>query len=122
MGRVVLMPSVSVQWWGAVIGLDRSEGCFAATGVPEAGALILATVPQPYGAAVAAAVVIHKAWIGSQMGTEGVDLHLNWAGFVHWVQRRGDPMACEGERAVLPGVAAEVEAEVQAEPDYATTS
>src|SRR2546429_1730505 len=92
------MPEFEFRWWGGIVHLDRQEGCFAATGVPEAS-LLFAAIPQPYGLAAAATVQLNKAWIGSRAGTEGVDLHFNWAGFMHWVETRCKPQACEQSRA-----------------------
>jgi len=92
------MPEAEFKWWGLIVHLDRQEGCFAANGVPEAAALF-ALIPQPYGVAAAATVQLNKAWIGSRVGTEGVDLHFNWAGFMHWVEPRGEPQECQQSRA-----------------------
>ena len=89
------MISVSVRWFGGVVSLDRPEACFAAHGIPAAGELIGATVALPWSAFIVAAIALHKEWIASQMGQDGVDLHMNWAGFVHWVAPRGDLRACE---------------------------
>lgn len=87
------MASGELRWWGAIVHLDREEGCFAVTGSP-AGEALLNAIPQPWGALVSLAVKMHKAWIGSNAGTEGVDLHFNWGGFLHYVGRRGDPQPC----------------------------
>jgi hypothetical protein len=86
--------AIEFRWWGAVVSLDRSAGCFAAHGVPAAGDLVLLSIPPPWGPLVLIAVKAHKAWIASQMGANGVDLHLNWAGFVHWVGPRGGRLDC----------------------------
>jgi hypothetical protein len=89
------VPELEARLWGAILHLDRSEGCFAATGVPAAGDLLLLTIPWPYGPAALAAVKLHKAWIGSRLGSEGVDLHFNWGGFMHWVETRGFVQPCD---------------------------
>ncbi|MFE5817960.1 hypothetical protein [Streptomyces sp. NPDC056479] len=88
------MAEVQTRWWGLVVSLDRSEGDFAATGIPVAGELLVLTVPL-YGPLILAAIEAHKQWIGSRLGTEGVDLHLNWAGFLHWVETRGELKAAD---------------------------
>jgi hypothetical protein len=87
------MASVSTRWWGVIVSLNREEGCFAATGSP-AGEALLNAIPPPWGQIVLLAVKVHKFWIGANMGTEGIDLHFNWGGFLHYVGRRGDPQAC----------------------------
>lgn len=89
------MASVRIEWFGGVVSLDRSEACFAAHGIPAAGELITATVALPWSALIVAAIALHKEWIASQMGRDGVDLSMNWAGFVHWVAPRGELQACE---------------------------
>jgi hypothetical protein len=90
--------AVEIQfwWWGANISLDRTTACFAAKGIPQAGDLLLLTIPPPWGPLALVAVKAHKAWIHAQMGTAGVDLHFNWAGFLHWVGPRGHsaPNSC----------------------------
>ena len=83
------------RWWGAIVSLNRDEGCFAASGLPEFGNFILLAIPPPWGEIVLAAVILHKSWIGGNMGTDGVDLHFNWGGTLHWVARRGNPQGCE---------------------------
>lgn len=87
------MAEVSPRWWGIIVSLNHEEGCFAATGVPGAEALFNA-IPPPWGQIVLIAVRIHKAWIGANIGTDGVDLHFNWGGFLHYVGRRGEPQPC----------------------------
>jgi hypothetical protein len=94
-GRKEIMAAVETRWWGVIVSLDRPGGCFAATGVPEAGDLLLLTIPAPWGQIVLLAVKLHKAWIGANMGTDGVDLHFNWGGFLHFVAGRGEPQSCE---------------------------
>jgi hypothetical protein len=94
------MPSVQFEWWGVRFLLDRSEGCFAATGVPELGDLLLLTIPPPYGPLALAAVKLHKKWIADNVGSEGVELHLNWAGFMHWVEPRGVREPCDAGRGM----------------------
>jgi hypothetical protein len=90
------MPGIEMRWWGAVVHLDRYEGCLAATGVPAARDLLLQAIPPPYGPIVLAAVQQQKQLIGSRMGTEGVDLHFNWiGGFIHLVETKGQTQPCE---------------------------
>ena len=89
------MATVSTRWWGIIVSLNHEEGCFAATGSP-AGEALLNAIPPPWGQIVLIAVKIHKAWIGANIGSDGVDLHFNWGGFLHYVGRRGDPQPCAG--------------------------
>jgi len=86
------MATVQPRWWGVVVSLNREEGCFAATGSP-AGEALLNAIPV-WGSIIWGAVKLHKQWIGANTGTDGVDLHFNWAGFLHYVARRGDYEAC----------------------------
>jgi len=85
---------VRFQWWDVIVSLDRTVGCFAASGRPEGEALIAAFVPPPWSAFAIAAIRAHKTWIGSRMGSEGVDLYFNWAGFIHRVEPRGHLQSC----------------------------
>jgi len=85
---------VEVRWWGVIVSLDREWGCFAATGIPALEELIKSVVPSPFGDAVVAAIRWHKGWIGRNVGTDGLDLHFNWAGFLHWVEPRGPREGC----------------------------
>lgn len=55
---------------------------------------LLNLIPPPWGQIAAATVIANKAWIRSNIGAEGTDLHLNWLGTIHWVGRRGDPSNC----------------------------
>jgi hypothetical protein len=87
------MAQIRTNWWGLIVELNREEGCFVATGSP-AGEALLNAIPPPWGQLVLLAVKVHKAWIGANTGTEGVDLHFNWAGFLHYVGRRGDAQPC----------------------------
>jgi hypothetical protein len=87
------MASVEARWWGIIVSLNRGEGCFAATGIPAAEVLLNA-IPPPFGQIVLVAIKIHKAWIGANVGAEGVDLHFNWGGFLHWVGSRGALQPC----------------------------
>ena len=87
------MAEIATRWWGIIVSLNREEGCLAATGSREGEALLNA-IPPPWGQLVLLAVKIHKFWIGSNAGTDGIDLHFNWAGFLHYVGRRGDPAPC----------------------------
>ncbi|MDL5159891.1 hypothetical protein [Actinomycetospora termitidis] len=86
------MAEVEPRFWGLIVHLDQGEGCFAAQGVP-AGELALGAIPV-WGPLILAAVKIHKAWIGANTGDQGVDLHFNWGGFLHFVGRRGNPFTC----------------------------
>lgn len=85
---------VEPRLWGVIVHLDREVGCWAATGLPQLELAIMAAVPSPFNVLVVAAIKLHKAWIGSRMGSNGVDLHISWAGFIHWVEPRGDLQAC----------------------------
>jgi hypothetical protein len=86
--------SIRFNWWGAVVSLEREAACFAATGYPALGNLIMSFIPPPWNFVTMAAVNLHKYWIGAQMGSQGVDLHFNWGGFIHWVEPRGPRQAC----------------------------
>jgi hypothetical protein len=88
------MAEIQPQIWGAIVSLNREEACFASRGLPEGEGLIMAAVPQPWGTLVVALVKLHKFLIGANVGTNGVDLHINWGGFLHHVARRGDLQAC----------------------------
>jgi hypothetical protein len=97
------MAQVQTRWWGVIVSLNREEACFAATGIP-AGEVLLNAIPI-WGPVIVIAVKFHKAWIGANTGTEGVDLHFNWAGFLHYVGRIGDYQPCDGATAsARPGV------------------
>jgi len=86
---------IEFRVWGAIVSLDRATGCFAASGFATEGeGLMLAAIPPPFNLAAVLAVKLHKAWIGARMGTAGVDVHINWAGFVHWVEPRGSLQGC----------------------------
>ena len=87
------MARVRTNWWGLIVELNREEGCFVATGSP-AGEALLNAIPPPWGQLVLLAVKVHKAWIAANTGTDGVDLHFNWGGFLHYVGRRGDAQPC----------------------------
>jgi hypothetical protein len=89
------MATLSTRWWGIIVSLNHEEGCFAATGSP-AGEALLNAIPPPWGQIVLIVIKIHKAWIGANIGGDGVDLHFNWGGFLHYVGRRGDPEPCTG--------------------------
>jgi hypothetical protein len=93
------MATVQPRWWGVVVSLDREEGCFAATGSP-AGEALLNAIPV-WGPLVWGIVKLHKQWIAANTGTEGVDLHFNWGGFLHYVGRRGDYEPCVGAAALI---------------------
>jgi hypothetical protein len=82
-----MMATVQSRWWGVIVTLNREEGCFAATG-SAAGEALLNTIPV-WGPLIWAAIKLHKLWIASNTGTDGVDLHFNWLGFLQYVGRRG---------------------------------
>jgi hypothetical protein len=88
------MATVQPRWWGVIVTLNREEACFAATGSP-AGEALLNTIPI-WGPIIWAAVKLHKLWIASNTGTDGVDLHFSWLGFLQYVGRRGHFEPCAG--------------------------
>lgn len=87
------MAKVKTRWWGVIVELDRDEACFAATGI-DGYDYITGAIAPPWGALVVAAILVHKAWIGGNTGANGVDLHFNWAGFLHHVAQRGPYQRC----------------------------
>jgi hypothetical protein len=89
------MAEVSGRWWGIIASLNHEEVCGIATG-SSADEVLLNAIPPPWGQIVLLSVKIHKAWIGANIGHDGVDLHFNWGGFLHYVGRRGDPQPCTG--------------------------
>jgi hypothetical protein len=88
------MASVRPMLWGAIVSLTREEACFAAGGIPVAEALVMSSVPQPWGTIAVGVIRLHKMVIGRNTGSDGADLHINWGGFLHYVARRGDYVAC----------------------------
>ena len=89
------MASVSMRWWGGIVALDRNETCSLIWGgLPAAGAT--AALPGPFNVIVPSVIIAHSVWINSQAGTEGADLHISWAGVLHWVVSRGDKQMCAG--------------------------
>jgi len=87
------MASVKTRWWGVIVELNRDEACFAATGI-DGYEYLMAAIPPPWNVIVVAAVKLHKIWIGRNVGTNGADMHFNWAGFLHNVKRRGPFQSC----------------------------
>jgi|tagenome__1003787_1003787.scaffolds.fasta_scaffold18072195_1 hypothetical protein len=88
------MARCELRWWGAIVQLNHEEACFASTG-SSTGEALLNAIPPPWGELVKLAVRLNKNWIRANVGTDGVDLHFNWAGFLHWVGRVGDAQPCE---------------------------
>lgn len=88
------MASVEPRYWGLILHLNRDEGCAVARGSKEAETLLLA-IPEPFGSLVRSGIALHKAVIGMNTGTEGIDIHFNWAGFAHWFGRIGSPQTCQ---------------------------
>jgi hypothetical protein len=91
--RLTAPVEVQVRWWGLIVSLDRSTGCAVAQGIPEAEAL-LNIIPPPWGQLVILGIRLQRALIASRMGAEGVDVHINWAGIVHWAEPRGPLQGC----------------------------
>ena len=91
--RLTAPVEVQVRWWGLIVSLDRSTGCAVAHGIPEAEALLNA-IPPPWGQLVILGIRLQRALIASRMGAEGVDIHINWAGIVHWAEPRGPLQGC----------------------------
>jgi hypothetical protein len=81
------------RWWGVILHLNRDAACWAAANHPEMENL-LNSIPEPWRTIVRGAIAVYKWLIGSLAGTEGVDIHFNWFGFVHWIGGRGEPQPC----------------------------
>jgi hypothetical protein len=91
--RLASPVEVQVRWWGLIVSLDRSTGCDIVQGLSEAEALLNA-IPPPWKQLVILGLRLQRDLIASRMGAEGVELHINWAGIVHWAQPRGPLRAC----------------------------
>ncbi|WP_157520733.1 hypothetical protein [Herbidospora daliensis] len=87
------MASAELRWWGVILHLDQNEACLLAKGRPE-GELALNAIPPPYGQLVIGAIALHKAIIRNNIGAQGIDIHISWAGVAHWFGRIGAPQAC----------------------------
>lgn len=87
------MASIVAEWWGLRLGLSHQEACFISS--PSFSVEQLANlIPPPWGQMVAGVIVANKTWIRNNVGTSGEEIHLNWAGIIHWVGRRGAPSGC----------------------------
>lgn len=83
-------PSIRWEWWGARVFIDRDASCFLAADHPW-GYAALMTIPPPWNVVAVAAVKAYKGFLAMQMGSEGVELHFNWSGTLHWIAPRGVP-------------------------------
>jgi hypothetical protein len=78
------------RWWGVIVHLTREAACLAITGSPNFEQP-LNEVPEPWRTFIRAAIAAYSWTIGDRIGVDGVDIHLNWFGFVHWIGPSGAP-------------------------------
>lgn len=81
--------SLEFRWWGIIVHLNRTAACWAAQSHPQFEQL-LNSIPEPWQTFVRAAIAAYK-WV---MGTDGLDMHFNWFGFVHWLGPNGASQPC----------------------------
>jgi hypothetical protein len=83
------------RWWGFILHLDRATGCWAAQARPELEKLITGNVGNVWLIQVIlGAIALYKWWIGISLGTNGVQIHFNWFGVVHWIAPDGALRPC----------------------------
>lgn len=85
--------SLKFHWWGARLSLNRQAGCWASKGHPEFERLLDA-IPEPWRTIVKVAITAHKWLINERMGSEGIYIDFNWAGFIHFMGPEGNPQPC----------------------------
>ena len=77
------------HWWGARLSLNREAGCWASISHPEFEKLLDA-IPEPWRTIVKVAIGAHKWLINKRMGSEGIYIDFNWAGFIHFMGPVGE--------------------------------
>ena len=85
--------SLKFHWWGARLSLNREAGCWASKGHPEFEKLLDA-IPEPWRTIVKVAIAAHKWLINQRMGSDGIYIDFNWAGFIHFMGPEGDLQPC----------------------------
>lgn len=85
--------SLKFHWWGARLSLNREAGCWASMSHPEFEKLLDA-IPEPWRTIVKVAIGAHKWLINKRMGSEGIYIDFNWAGFIHFMGPVGDLQSC----------------------------
>jgi hypothetical protein len=50
--------------------------------------------PEPWRTIVRGAIAAYKWAFGNSTGTDGLDLHFNWFGFIHWWGPTGASQPC----------------------------
>ena len=86
---------MGLEWriWGVIVHLNREAACWAAKSHPEFERLLEA-IPEPWRTIVRGVIFVHKWIMGQVTGTDGLDLHFNWFGFLHWMGPRGTVQPC----------------------------
>jgi len=84
---------IEFRWWGFILHLDRKTACWAASSHPEYERY-LDNIPQPWQTFVRGGIAAYKWLMAVVMGSEGIDIHFNWFGFVHWIGTRGVLQPC----------------------------
>jgi hypothetical protein len=88
-------PAIALKfhWWGARLNLNREAGCWASMSHPEFERLLDA-IPEPWRTVVRVAIAAHKWMINKRMGSEGIYIDFNWAGFIHFMGPEGNLKPC----------------------------
>jgi hypothetical protein len=81
------------RWWGVIVHLNREAACWIAQSHPERERL-LESIPEPWRTIVRGAIAAYKWAFGNSTGTDGLDLHFNWFGFIHWWGPTGASQPC----------------------------
>jgi hypothetical protein len=81
------------RWWGVILHLNREVACWAAANRPEVEPYFNA-IPEPWRSIVKGVIAVYKFAFGRSTGQNGLDVHLNWFGIVHWWGPNGASQPC----------------------------